>query len=168
VGGMAILQSSANIIFRRIVKNLDDGIIAPTMRRLYDWNMQFSKKAEIKGDMQVDARGTSVLLVKEVQAQNLMLVVSQLMANPNIAPMIKAFPAVEKLFQAMMIKPSDVMITEDEYKKYLDKTSNQPPPKRRRRLWPRRRSSAPRSRPNPRSSATRHSSSSRSSASARR
>jgi hypothetical protein len=118
VGGMAILQSSANIIFRRIVKNLDDGIIAPTMRRMYDWNMQFSKKPEIKGDMQVDARGTSVLLVKEVQAQNLMLVVSQLMANPNIAPMIKAFPAVEKLFQAMMIKPSDVMITEDEYKKH--------------------------------------------------
>jgi hypothetical protein len=129
VGGMAILQSSANIIFRRIVKNLDDGIIAPTMRRLYDWNMQFSSNPDIKGDMQVDARGTSVLLVKEVQAQNLMLVVSNLMANPNIAPMIKAFPAVEKLFQAMMIKPSDVMVSEDDYKKYLDNLQNQPPPK---------------------------------------
>lgn len=129
VGGMAILQSSANIIFRRIVKNLDDGIIAPTMRRLYDWNMQFSDNPDIKGDMQVDARGTSVLLVKEVQAQNLMLVVSNLLANPTIAPMIKAFPAVEKLFQAMMIKPSEVMITEDDYKRYMDDLKNQPPQK---------------------------------------
>jgi hypothetical protein len=99
------------------------------MRRLYDWNMQFSKKAEIKGDMQVDARGSSVLLVKEVQAQNLMLVVSSLMENPTIAPMIKAYPAVEKLFQAMLIKPSDVMVEEDDYKKFLEQQAQQPPPK---------------------------------------
>lgn len=128
VGGMAILQSAANIIFRRVVKNTDDGLIAPTMRRLYDWNMQFSKRADIKGDMQVDARGTSVLLVKEVQAQNLMLVVSNLLNHPTIAPMIKAYPAVEKLFQAMMIKPSEVLITEDDYKKKLEEIASQPPP----------------------------------------
>jgi hypothetical protein len=129
VGGMAILQSNTNIIFRRIVKNLDDGLIAPSIRRLYDWNMQFSKKAEIKGDMQVDARGTSVLLVKEVQAQNLMLIVTQLMANPAVSAMIKAYPTIQKLFQSMMIKPSEVMITEDDYKKYLENQAKQPPPK---------------------------------------
>lgn len=129
VGGMAILQSNTNIIFRRIVKNLDDGLIAPSIRRLYDWNMQFSTKPEIKGDMQVDARGTSVLLVKEIQAQNLMLVVTQLMANPTFSAMIKAYPTIQKLFQAMMIKPSEVMITEDEYTKYLDNLAKQPPPK---------------------------------------
>jgi DNA-binding transcriptional regulator YdaS (Cro superfamily) len=128
VGGLAILQSSANIIFRRIIKNLDDGIVAPTMRRLYDWNMQFSKRAEIKGDMQIDARGTSVLLVKEVQAQNLMLVVTNLMQNPTIAPMIKAYPAIEKLFQSMMIKPSEVLISEDDYKKHMDQMAQQPAP----------------------------------------
>lgn len=125
VGGMAILQNASNIIFRRIVKNVDDGLIAPTMRRLYDWNMQFSSRPEIKGDMQVDARGTSVLLVKEVQAQNLMVAVTQLLANPTIAPMVKAYPLVEKLFQSMMIKPSEVLITEDDYKAYLE---NPPPP----------------------------------------
>jgi hypothetical protein len=129
VGGMAILQNAANIIFRRVVKNVDDGLIAPTMRRLYDWNMQFSKRAEIKGDMQVDARGTSVLLVKEVQAQNLMTIVTTLMANPLIQPMLKAYPSISKLFQAMMIKPSEVMISEDEYKKYLDDQAKAPPPK---------------------------------------
>lgn len=128
VGGMAILQNASNIIFRRVVKNVDDGLIAPTMRRLYDWNMQFNRKTEIKGDMQVDARGTSVLLVKEVQANNLMLVVNQLLANPNIAPMLRAYPAIEKLFQAMMIKPSEVMVPEDDYKKFLADQANQPPP----------------------------------------
>jgi hypothetical protein len=130
VGGMAILQNASNIIFRRIVKNVDDGLITPTMRRLYDWNMQFSKRDEIKGDMQVDARGTSVLLVKEVQANNLMLVVTTLMANPNIAAMLKTngYPAVVKLFQSMMIKPEEVLVSEDDYDKFLKDSAQQPPP----------------------------------------
>ena len=115
VGGMAILQNSANIIFRAIVKNFDDQIITPTMRRLYDWNMQFNPREDIKGDMQVDARGSSVLLVKEVQAQNLLMVVTQLMANPTFAMMMKPYQAVTKLFQSMMIKPGDVLISEDEF-----------------------------------------------------
>lgn len=125
VGGMAILQNAANVIFRRIVKNYDDGIITPTMRRLYDWNMQFSKRAEIKGDMSVDARGTSVLLVREIQAQNLMFVVANLLANPNTAPMLKAYPNVRKLFQSMMINPEEVMETEDTYKENLAKQAEQ-------------------------------------------
>lgn len=121
VGGMAILQNASNIIFRRIVKNYDDGIITPTMRRLYDWNMQHNTREDVKGDMSIDARGTSVLLVKEIQAQNLMFVVSQLLASPQIAPMLKAYPNVKKLFQSMMISPDEVMETEDDYKANVQK-----------------------------------------------
>jgi hypothetical protein len=128
VGGMTILQNAANVIFRRMVKNYDDGIIAPTMRRLYDWNMQFNPREEIKGDMQVDARGTAVLLLKEVQAQNLMFIVTQLMNAPSVQPMIKPYQNVQKLFQSMMIKPSDVMVSEDEWKANLKKLAEQPPP----------------------------------------
>jgi hypothetical protein len=115
VGGMAILQNASNIVFRAIVKNFDDGIITPTMRRLYDWNMQFNEREDIKGDMQVDARGTSVLLVKEVQAANLMVIITGLMANPVFAAMIKPYEAITKLFQSMMIKPDDLLIGEEQY-----------------------------------------------------
>lgn len=128
VGGMTILANAANIVFRRMVKNYDDGIIAPTMRRLYDWNMQFNKRPEIKGDMSIDARGTSVLLLKEIQAQNLMFIVTQLLMNPNLQPMLKPYQNVSKLFQSMMISPLDVMLTEDEYKDNLAKLAEQPPP----------------------------------------
>lgn len=128
VGGMTILQNAANIIFRRMVKNYDDGIISPTMRRLYDWNMQFSTRDDIKGDMSVDARGTSVLLLKEIQAQNLMFIVTQLMSSPMVQPMLKPYQNVMKLFQSMMISPADVMVTEDEYKAAMKKLASQPPP----------------------------------------
>lgn len=128
VGGMAILQNAANIIFRRIVKNYDDGIIAPTMRRLYDWNMQFNARDDIKGDMQIDARGTSVLLLKEIQAQNLIFVIAQLLNNPTTQGMLKPYQAVLKLFQSMMIPPADVMVSEDEYKENMKKLAQRPPP----------------------------------------
>lgn len=123
VGGMAILQTAANIIFRRMVKNYDDGIITPTMRRLYDWNMQHSTRPEIKGDMSVDARGTSVLLIREIQAQNLIFAVMQLVSNPNFAPMMKPYEAVRKLFQSMMISPDDVMETKDDYLENVKKAA---------------------------------------------
>lgn len=128
VGGMTILQNNANIIFRRMVKNYDDGIISPTMRRLYDWNMQFNPRDDIKGDMQIDARGTAVLLLKEIQAQNLMFIVTQLLQHPVVQPMLKPYQNVMKLFQSMMISPADVMVTEDEYKEALKKLAQQPPP----------------------------------------
>lgn len=115
VGGMAILQNASNIIFRRIVKNYDDGAITPTMRRLYHWNMQFNTRDDIKGDMSVDARGTSVLLMKEIQAQNLMFVVQQLLQNPAVAPMLKPYENVMKLFQSMMISPSEVMESKEKW-----------------------------------------------------
>lgn len=118
-GGMAILQNASTVIFRRFVKNFDDGVITPTMRRLYDWNMQFNPRTEIKGDMSIDARGSSVLLVKEVQAQNLIFVVSQLLSNPNIEPMLKPYENVRKLFQSMLISPDEVMHTADDYEKEL-------------------------------------------------
>lgn len=116
-GGMAILQNAANIIFRRIVKNYDDGAITPTMRRLYHWNMQHSDRTEIKGDMAVDARGTSVLLVRELQSQNLMMIVANFLSNPNTGLMIKGYEVVKKLFQSLMIPPDDVMESKEDYEK---------------------------------------------------
>ena len=71
-GGMSLLMNSVNVVFRRVVKNFDDGITTPAITRAYYYLMQFSNKEEIKGDYGVQARGSSVLLVREIQAQNLL------------------------------------------------------------------------------------------------
>lgn len=112
--GMALLMNSANVVFRRIVKNFDDDMTTPNIRRFYDWNMQFGKKQEIKGDYCVDARGSSVLLVREMQAQNLMTIAVQLGAHPVYGPMLKNKGVLKKLFQSHMIPVADVMLTDDE------------------------------------------------------
>ena len=71
--GMAMLMNSSNIVLRKAVKNWDDDITEPLIRRFYDWNMQFSTKGEIKGDFTIEARGSSALLVREKQQENLMI-----------------------------------------------------------------------------------------------
>jgi hypothetical protein len=110
--GMALLMNSANVVFRRIVKNFDDDFTTPNIRRLYDWNMQMSDKDYIKGDYEVDARGSSVLLLREMQAQNLMMIALQFGAHPVYGPMLKHGALLRDIFQAHMI-PGDKHVFSD-------------------------------------------------------
>ena len=112
--GMALMHNSANTVFRSIVKNFDDDVTTPDIRRAYDWNMQFNDKPEIKGDFEVDARGSSVLLMRELQAQNLMVIAIQLGGHPIFGPMLRNRELLKKIFQAYMIPSDEVMLTDDE------------------------------------------------------
>lgn len=112
--GMALLMNSTNVVFRRIVKNFDDDMTTPNIRRFYDWNMQFNPKEEIKGDYDVDARGSSVLLVREMQAQNLMVIATQLSMHPRYSMMLKDRDVLRQLFKAQGIPASEVMLTDEQ------------------------------------------------------
>lgn len=81
--GMGMLMNSANIVMRKAVKNWDDDITVPVIGRFYDHNMQYSDDDHIKGDFDVDARGSSALLAKETQARNISMVVQAAMGVPE-------------------------------------------------------------------------------------
>jgi hypothetical protein len=121
LGGMSMLFNSANVVFRRVVKSWDDELTKPTIRRFYHWNMQFNPDDSIKGDMQVDARGSSVLLVREIQSQNLMAVMTNWTVHPVIGPWVtpKVREGLAKTLQTMMIDPADMLVTQDEYNKAM-------------------------------------------------
>lgn len=119
-GGMSILMNSVNVVFRRVVKNWDDDVTRGNIRRIYDWNMQFSKREEIKGDYEVDARGSSVLLVKEMQSQNLMIMANNFVGHPVIGPLVKNAELMRKLCQAHMISADEIIKTDEELKAELD------------------------------------------------
>ena len=76
--------------------------------------MQFNEKPEIKGDYEVDARGSSVLLMRELQAQNLMVIAIQMGGHPIFGPMLRNRELLKKIFQAYMIPAEEVMLTDDE------------------------------------------------------
>lgn len=113
-GGQALKMNAANVSFRRIVKSFDDDVTTPNIRRFYDANMQFNPKEEIKGDYEVDARGSSVLLVRELQSQSLMWVAMNLGAHPVFGPMLKNRDVLRKIFQTMLIPASEVVLSDEE------------------------------------------------------
>ncbi len=124
VGGLAMIMNSSNIIFRRVVRNFDDDLTVPSLHRLYDWNMQFSDKDEIKGDMQVEARGSSVLLTRELQAQNIMALLQTSAADPEFAAWVKKDEALKSFIESLMLSSKKLLRTEEEMKQFL--AENQP------------------------------------------
>lgn len=123
--GMSMLFNSANVVFRRVIKSYDDSITTPVVRRTYDFLMQFSDDDSIKGDMQVEARGTSVLLVREMQAEQLIMIIERFSTHPVIGVGIKAYEAMRLVLQAMNINPGDVLLEREEYLEKLKAMSEQ-------------------------------------------
>ncbi len=128
--GMSILMNAVNVVFRRIVKNYDDDMTTPNLTRAYDFKMQFSPKDNIKGDFKVDARGTSVLLVKEMQSANLLTFLTAFTGHPTLGKYLKqeGVPALRRLAQTMMIPADELIKSDQDIKEDEVKASKQPPP----------------------------------------
>ena len=87
--GMSMLFGAAALSVKTVVKNVDDFILRPLGESLFHWNMQFNNEdIEIRGDLEIRARGVSSLLQKEVRSQRL-LTLGQVASNPLIAPFLK-------------------------------------------------------------------------------
>lgn len=127
LGGLAIQLNAANVVFRRVVKNFDDDLTTPVIRRLYDWNMQFNPKAEIKGDMKVEARGTSALLVKEIQSQHLMAITQNWSSHPVLGAALKIYDTMRMALQSLSINADDLLVTKDEFETKLANMAQQAP-----------------------------------------
>jgi hypothetical protein len=127
LGGTALWMSANNIMMRKAVKNFDDDITVPFISRFYDWNMQFNKKPEIKGDFSVDARGTSVLLVREMQARNIQEFVGTAMNMPGGPEELKVRGVLKNMAKGMQVAIDDVLRTDDEKEAADEEAKTNPP-----------------------------------------
>lgn len=113
VGGMQMLMNSANVVLRRLVKQFDDMVTRPHIRRYYDYNMLYGEDEEIKGDFQIDARGSSALLVRDIQNQAFLNLLAA-GANPIYGLYLDTQKLFEKALQAQHIDPAEVFKPEEE------------------------------------------------------
>jgi hypothetical protein len=70
VGGMTLLNNNASAVLRRLARLFDDCITEPHVRRYYTWLLQYGEDDE-KGDFSIDARGSSALVERDIQSQEL-------------------------------------------------------------------------------------------------
>jgi len=107
--GMSMLMGAAALSIKTVIKNIDDYLLKPLGKTLFYWNMQFNDdKPEIKGDLEIKARGTSSLMQKEVRSQRLMTFM-QTAANPSLAPFVKWHTILKEVAKSLDIDPEQVI-----------------------------------------------------------
>jgi hypothetical protein len=129
--GISMLMSAANGSIRNVVKNVDDYLLAPLAKAFFNFNMQFDFDEEIKGDLEVKARGTESLMANEVRSQRLMQFLG-VVQNPVLAPFAKMDYIIREIAKSMDLDPdkltnsmSDAAVQAEILKKF--KEENPPP-----------------------------------------
>jgi hypothetical protein len=84
-GGLQMQLDVASLPTELVIKNLEDGVIKPFIKSVFDFIMQWSDKEEIKGDMDVEVLISSVLLAKTARTQQLIQYSSIVANNPKMA-----------------------------------------------------------------------------------
>ena len=105
--GISMLMSAANGSIRSVVKNIDDYLLAPLGKAFFNFNMQFDYDSDIKGDLEVKARGTESLMANEVRSQRLMQFM-QVVSNPALAPFARMDYIVREIAKSMDLDPDKV------------------------------------------------------------
>lgn len=126
VGGMVMLYNNANTVLRLRVKQYDDNITRPHIRRYYDWKMANDPDPKIKGDFEIDARGASSLVERDIQNQATLNLV-QVTSNPRYAPLMKESEELKAILKAFRFAPESLMKSPDELKSDAEAMANQPP-----------------------------------------
>jgi hypothetical protein len=105
--GISMLMNAAAGGIKTVIKNVDDYLLAPLGKAMFSFNMQFDFDSEIKGDLEVKARGTESLMANEVRSQRLMQFL-QVASNPSLAPFAKFPYIVREIAKSMDLDPEKV------------------------------------------------------------
>lgn len=111
--GLIQLLNASNIVQRRCAKSMDDDLISPMIERFYVWEMLHGTDDSIKGDFAVSARGTSVLLHKDIKAQHLQII-AQITADPRFAVYLKEGEFLREMFEAAGVSAELLLRTDGE------------------------------------------------------
>jgi len=119
LGGMSMLMNAANAVRRRQVKEWDDAVTKPLIRRFYEYNMLQSDDPNVKGDMQIVARGTSALLVKETQTAQIIDIFQKFGQHPELMHAFDWYDGAKTLMQSMSMGAQTMLIPRDEYEQKI-------------------------------------------------
>jgi len=105
--GISMLMNAAAGGIKTVIKNVDDYLLSPLGKAMFSFNMQFDFDPDIKGDLEVKARGTESLMANEVRSQRLMQFM-QVASNPTLAPFAKFPYIVREIAKSMDLDPDKV------------------------------------------------------------
>jgi len=111
--GISMLMNAAGGSIKTVIKNVDDYLLAPLGKAFFNFNMQFDFDPSIRGDLEVNARGTESLMATEVRSQRLMQFL-QIVSNPALAPFAKMPYIIREIAKSMDLDQDKVTNNMDE------------------------------------------------------
>jgi hypothetical protein len=127
VGGMVMLYNNANSVLRQRVKLYDDNITKPHLERYYDWKMANDPDPAIKGDFEIDARGSTALVERDIQNQAL-LNLAAITNNPRYIPHLREREELKAILKAFKIDPESLLKPEDQVAQEMQAQAQQGAP----------------------------------------
>ena len=116
--GMSMLMGAASLNIKTVIKNIDDSLIKPLGKSMFQWNMQFYEgDLPILGDFEIRATGSSSLMRKEVRSQRLTMFL-QTIQNPSIAPFVKISEVIKELAYSLDLDPDEIINSKSEAEIY--------------------------------------------------
>lgn len=125
--GISMLMNAASGGVKTVIKNIDDYLLGPIGKAYFNFNMQFDYDPEIKGDLEVNARGTESLMANEVRSQRLMQFL-QIASQPSLAPFAKFPYIIREIAKSMDLDPEKVTNNMDEAMKQASLLQQQQAP----------------------------------------
>lgn len=117
--GLSMLMGASNILLKDHIKDFDDCIVAPFIRAMFRWNMQWNPREDIKGDFNVVASGSQSLIAKEVRAQQVPALINYL-GIQAFAPYIKAKALLEVALEQTDLPAERILRSDEEAQQYED------------------------------------------------
>ncbi len=124
VGGMNLLHKNASALLRRVARICDDDVTEPHISRYYDWLLMYGEPDE-KGDLQVEATGSSVLVERELEAMQAQMLL-QFSADPEFG--INKSAIMRRITKGWGFEPTEIFYSEEEMRKRAEVAAQQPPP----------------------------------------
>jgi len=123
VGGMKILNENASSPMRRVARLFDDLITEPHVRRYYAYLLQYGESDDEKGDFQIDARGSTALVDRDLNNQAILQ-----MANIVVNPVFGIDPKkwAQEFLKAQRLAPERFEYDDEEWQKVVEQMSAPP------------------------------------------
>lgn len=109
VGGMILLHQNASAFLRRLARIFDIMVTEPHIRRYYEWLMMYGEESE-KGDMKIEAIGSTALVDRDIQGMMAMQILN-LSQNPAFG--LDPEKAIEEVLKANRFIPDKFKMSEE-------------------------------------------------------
>jgi hypothetical protein len=122
LGGQQIVNNNASSVLRRLAKLFDDLITEPHIKRYYTWLLQYGEDEE-KGEYIINARGSSALVERDLQNQQLVQLIPASL-NPTYG--LDPKKTMIEYLKSLKFDPKNFQFDDENWQKIVENMANGP------------------------------------------